>query len=383
MESTFKYEDCLLKHHIRYNSWLPLCKMKLAEIREVYANKKIKRRLKYFTFCAVGAIDVHMLLLERVLKLKDDRFDTVYFFEERQEDVLRTQESIPGATGFAGDFLEVVLAHGADAAIVDVPDPLDYRTRKKETIAQARKHKVDWNHKQFVECFPFDVMNLDLETFLFKPKDPIPGRLINAIGNLLEWQKRPVRGGNAGEILNGFGLMFTTRIGPKNLTPEYRKMLVDCLGANISVDPKIADHLRARVGISDPQELWDKDFDVFFKVAMPKMLAAEIHARDWFIDPEDGWHHFEFSRDGGPEPYKMLHLVFNVRRQDPPVTKRSRFGKPPQKAQAAYERIVTEIAANDAIVLTDSTIAKKELRDHLERIKQQRELLRSHGAKTE
>ena len=56
MSDGFAFEDCLLKHYIRKEVWLPFCRDRLKKIRA--STKKEPRRLRYFTFCAVGALDV-------------------------------------------------------------------------------------------------------------------------------------------------------------------------------------------------------------------------------------------------------------------------------------------------------------------------------------
>src|ERR1041384_6632857 len=117
MDGLFKFEDCLLKHFIRKEAWLPRCKIRLRTIRKAAKKAAEARRLKYFTFCAVGALDVLMLDLEKVIRRSKEnrRFDTVYFFDVDSEYVIETQKRIPGAQGFASDFVQAVL----------VDDPLE------------------------------------------------------------------------------------------------------------------------------------------------------------------------------------------------------------------------------------------------------------------
>lgn len=109
-ENVFHFlEDDLLKHYVRTNAWLPLCKKRLRAIRGA-GRPGATRRLRYFTFCAVGALDVLMLDVARVVPFhKRHGFDTVVFFDKNQEFVIETQKRIPGAIGFPGDFVNVVL----------------------------------------------------------------------------------------------------------------------------------------------------------------------------------------------------------------------------------------------------------------------------------
>src|SRR6266851_4521137 len=102
----FKYENDLLKHYVRVRGWLPLC----AERQRRLKKRKPKRRLKYFTFCAVNAVDVLMLdVADIIARSTTGRFDTVYFFDKTADLVAQTKRRIPGSIGFAGNFVETVL----------------------------------------------------------------------------------------------------------------------------------------------------------------------------------------------------------------------------------------------------------------------------------
>ena len=103
----FKYEGCLLKHYVRIKGWLPNCRSRK---RKVNAGN-VSRRLRYFTFCAIGAIDVLMLDIARIItRSSDDEFDSVVFFDRDSAAVTETQKRIRGAIGFPGSFTKVVLA---------------------------------------------------------------------------------------------------------------------------------------------------------------------------------------------------------------------------------------------------------------------------------
>ncbi|MEJ0041969.1 MAG: hypothetical protein WDM81_07040 [Rhizomicrobium sp.] len=66
--------------------------------------------MRYFTFCAVGALDVLLLDREKVIRRsKNKEFDTVYFFDRDEDAIVETRKRIPGAIGFPGDFVKVIL----------------------------------------------------------------------------------------------------------------------------------------------------------------------------------------------------------------------------------------------------------------------------------
>src|SRR5579859_2799215 len=236
----FRYEDCLRKHYIRTEGWLPLCKNRKQIVRSSKTKKARERRLRYFTFCAAGAIDVLLLDVERVIKPSADGwFDVVCFFDRTEEYVIETQKRIPGATGFPGDFTKIVLRQDPEEEqVIDEIAPLKSPEGDADTLEIQEAQRDLAQRRKFIQQFPFDIINLDLEEFLFKPNDPIPGRVVNALRKVFAWQRRPlVLSGPGKKVvslpLEGFSLMFTTQIGPANLNEEYLGMLAAYLDGNI------------------------------------------------------------------------------------------------------------------------------------------------------
>ena len=139
----FKFEDCLLKHYIRKKAWLPKCKQRLRDLQNSFRKKKDERRLRYFTFCAVGALDVVMLEMERVFhrSRSTKRFDSVVFFDINQEFVSQTQITIPGAIGFPSDFIDVILANDPAEPITVVIRVRFGSPKKTTTLPQLGKFK--------------------------------------------------------------------------------------------------------------------------------------------------------------------------------------------------------------------------------------------------
>jgi hypothetical protein len=377
-EAIFKYERDLLKHHVRVEGWLPRCKKRLKIVRESSTGEQT-RRLRYFTFCATGAIDVLMLDVAKVITRSGDRgFNNVFFFDRNRDLVRETLKRIPGAIGFPGDFVSTVLVDDPDEQgllaerrpLLDQQDPLlapesaqdDSITR----LLQLRLHV----HQEFVKCFPFDVINLDLEEYLFKPQEKLPGRLINALRKVFAWQRRefvmPPK--KSPQTLTGFSLMFTTRIGPENLSEDYLGMLRGYLEDNICKTPALGELLRAKTGVAEATILQREQFEAFFKLAMPKTLAATLMVEDWCIDPDSGLLIYEFTRTPpGVESYKMLHLVMDVKRHNPPEENRAP-GVMSLEATQAYEGVVREIFEKPEIVVAEASIDTTKLEKHLDLI---------------
>ena len=358
----FKYEDDPLKHYVRIKGWLPLC----AERQELLQKRKAKyrRRLRYFTFCAVNAVDVLMLDVAKVIHPSSTgRFDTVYFFDRTPDLVAQTQQRIPGSIGFAGRFVETVLAPlgGTEPLAAPAEDRDTYEVRRRQ-ILQATK-------RDFVSEFPFDVLNLDLEDLIFKEKSTIPGDVIRALRRLCEWQREPLASKSGPEFLNGFTLLFTTRAGPIELRDDYAEMLLESLRRNIAKDGSLAASLLQRNGLEVGQ-LQQQDFAAFFELGVPKVIANVLMEEDWHIEPNPGVLAFRFTRPGA-RPYDIVHFAMNVRRQTPPRHERAP-GTTPPTVLAAYEAFVRKLFETPTTVVTDAVVSRIELKPSLEEIKNRR-----------
>jgi hypothetical protein len=363
----FKYEACLLKHHVRTNVWLPMAQERLKTIRSAAKTEKGKRRLRYFTFCAVGAIDVLLLDLAKVVKTSENgRFDTIFFFDKDEEHVVETTRRIPGAIGFVGDFVETVLVDDPqEAIVVDSLEALEPSQTELDEIATRTKQRQLAVRRQFIQSFPFDVVNLDLEEFLFKDRDEYPGRLLNALRKVFAWQRQPLRRPKRADLpLDSFTLFFTTQVGPANLSDDYKARLEGNLTTNLAADTALRDLLKQRAGEGDVPTIRGRDFDLFFKLAMPKILAATLMEADWYIDPERGIAIYEFERESKNGPYKMLHLAMHVRRQEPPIERRGPREEAPDAADA-YRTVVRRIISEPEGVVSLETIDQDSLKQSL------------------
>jgi hypothetical protein len=160
---------------------------------------------------------------------------------------------------------------------------------------------------------------------------------------VFEWQRQPLTNTKGQkEYLNGFTLMFTTQIGPPAMHPDYLQMLRDYLQANIASQPGLLDQLENRAGLRDLDRLQNDQFDLFFKLSVPKVIAAMLLEEDWYIDPEIGVIIFQFDRESADGPYTLLHMVMDVNRQQPDKDHRPP-NTHPQTVVDAYSAIVRQI----------------------------------------
>ncbi len=343
----FKFEDDPLKHYVRTRGWLPLCRERHRQLQG--RKPRDRRRLRYFTFCAVNAVDVLMLDVAKVIRPSAaGRFDTVCFFDRTVELVAQTQLRVPGSIGFAGSFVETVLTP------LTAANPLASPAVERDTAAVRRRQVLQATKRDFIDKFPFDVLNLDLEDLIFKARDTFPGDVIRALRQLCEWQRRPLVSKAGTELLDGFTLLFTTRVGPAELREDYAQMLITELEANVAADGTLVELLRRRNGL-EVGRLQQDDFVAFFELGVPKVIAKALMDEDWHIDPNPELVAFRFTRTGSPS-YEIVHFAMNVRRQSPRREDRAPGTTPPH-VMAAYKSFARGLFERPATLVNEATVA--------------------------
>ena len=287
----------------------------------------------------------------------------------------KRQREIPGAIGFSGNFIEVVGGAGQDEDVEpDGISLLESPPDKPDKESTRRDQRLAEQRRLFVEHFPFDVINLDLEDFLFKPREELPCKIVNSFRQLMAWQCRALNSERGRpQPLTAFSLMFTTQIGPPDFPTEFREMLAATLRQNISQDPSLSGPLRERAGTDDVATIMRTDFGLFFKLAIPKILAATIHEYDWYVDPEWGIRTYQFQRESKDGPYQMLHLLMDIKRRNPPRRLRSpQLPGTVDPGVGAYRSVVRSLFETREIVVTHENIDAAGLSRSLEKIRSRR-----------
>jgi hypothetical protein len=308
-----------------------------------------------------------MLDVEKIIRISDKKkFDTVIFFDKDSDRVNETLKRIPGSIGFNGTFTDIVLMDPLAVAAIEM-DNLSPATDDEDNLETRRIQRDKQQHADLIKQFPFDIINLDLEEFLFKDKDPTPGKVINSIRRIFEWQRRPIHlKGHPPKRLDEFSFMFTTQVGPEHLADDHRATLVECLTENLTEFADLPELLEARSGVLTAAELLEHNFEVFFKIAVPKAVARLGLDEDWYTDPETGVKVFEFTRPAANGPYNILHLVMDFVR---PVPDRDhRVGGVPLQARNAYGDAVRQIVTTEVTVITPEIIDEPNLRQSLNKI---------------
>jgi len=283
-----------------------------------------------------------MLELAHVVKRsREGLFDTVVFFDRKAEDVAETKRRIPGAIGIPGDFVKTVLR---DDPVSD-DELINSLTRKSDSEAEllsgqaalnAPESQLDTSetrefqvvlaqHRDFIRCFPFDIMNFDLEQFLFRPREDVPGRLVNALRKVFEWQRDiPLVWEGRKELIETFSFMFTTRLGPSQLpeVKEYMDMLSGYLEGNVSTYVSLRDAFEVRTGTTNVESYRKNNFEDYFCLSVPKVIAAIASDADWYVNPKQGFRMFKFERGLPGDPYTMVHVVAEMQRKNPSKNRR-------------------------------------------------------------
>ena len=171
----------------------------------------------------------------------------------------------------------------------------------------------------------------------------------------MEWQRRPLQLDGREERINGFSLLFTTRIGPPELREDYGQMLVDVLQENLQRDEGLREDIVRRSGTHDIESLRREAFDTFFEIGVSKILVKLVLEQDWYVDPATGVRTFKFWRGGAADGYHILHYAMDVRRQSPPRDRRAPGGNA-ATAEEAYRQVSRCVFARDAEIVTQESI---------------------------
>jgi hypothetical protein len=105
---------------------------------------------------------------------------------------------------------------------------------------------------------------------------------------------------------------------------------------------------------------------------MPKALLNVLMDEDWYVDPSRGISLYEIERPWKGGKYSMLHLLMDIKRQNP--DRDHRFaGVTPIDILEAYRTVVRTIFERRETAVTDALIDRPALDSHMELIRVRRE----------
>lgn len=331
--SRINYDTDIVKHYVRYNGWLKAFTDRSKSVRAARNGGRRTLPLKYFTFCASSAIDVFMLEKAKLLKRDKEsgRLENVFFCEKDEEEFATISNLIGSAeAGFMEAFEDFVLfkddKHTKGKADYDptkaVPDEASVR----------RKFACKKIHIRFLECFPFDVINLDLYGNLFPPDGDVFSRMFETIEKVFEWQNRPCPIDDL--KCEGFTLFLTIYVHKDDIKKEVCDEFITTALDNLTHDPLRA-AFNAKYPHGDPDQLMKENFPVFFSIILPKIVANLAKQHGWFGKHR---HIYLYSRRNDRKDY---HMMTSVVHYDPLILKSNLPG--PAQNMAFLKLYIPEI----------------------------------------
>ena len=300
------------KHYVRKYGWLPASKSQEKSIRDqrgAFKRTLIKQPLRYFTFCAAGAIDVFLLEHGGVIKRSTDtaRLDGVFFCEKDANSFSQIAERIGSPDqGFLGDFSKIILFEDDEDTIgrslySDDSEEYDEALREKLRLKDT--------HERLKQSCPFDIINFDPYGMMFQSGQGALTKIFLSFLRLLEWQTEAAR--NPKSRCQQFTLFLTTHLDADNTDTQVISQLSSRLTDNLRSNQHFKEVFTSRFRHADAAKLASEDFPQFFCLAFPKFMIHEVLFRlGWTIE-----HHPMFlyereykSREIGKK-YKMMSAV--------------------------------------------------------------------------
>ena len=297
------FEKDLLKHYVRTHGWLAAAKDQKHAIR----NRSKRIPLRYFTFCAAGAIDVFMFEREGILKRSEetDCLEDVYYCEENDENFAL----IAGLTGspekgFQGPFDEIVLFK--DNEDTEGKTLLGDNPYSPELWEKLRYKDA---HCRLRNAFPFDIINLDMFGIMFPSEQEIITPLLESITHILRWQTESKFSINNRECKQ-FTLFLTSHIDPdltdKTAIEQLENRVIDNI--NSSVEFKSA--FLKQYGHNEVKKLMNENFAEFFCVALTKyMVYKSLYDYGWQVTCGPTYLYNRDDKWKENKHYQIMHTV--------------------------------------------------------------------------
>lgn len=348
------FEEDPLKHYVRKNGWLAAAKQQKKVIRS--RSKKIP--LRYFTFCAVGAIDVFMLELAGILKRseKTGYLEGVYFCEEDPVDYTRITNLLGlEAQGFLGKFERIVLFKDDKDTIGKTRNDGNFYPPEvdKKLIYKDAHHRLR-------EAFPFDIINLDVCGAMFPPRKNIMNPLLKSIIQILDWQTNSTFPINNLECKQ-FTLFLTSHINSADRTNQKAiQQLTDLLIDNINTNPDFQEAFVNRYSHNQVQKLVSENFPEFICLAIPKlMIKRALLDFGWEVDHGETYIFHRDDKWKDNKQYQIMHTISVYKRISNSSEQLDAF------KMEQYFQSVTQLI-NDGIQWIDGIVENSNIKQELE-----------------
>ena len=353
------FEKDLLKHYVRTHGWLAAAKDQKHAIR----NRSKRIPLRYFTFCAAGAIDVFMFEREGILKRSEEteRLEDVYYCEEDLENFGLIAGLIGSPEkGFQGAFEEIVLFKDDEdtegRTLVD-DNPYSLELWEKLRYKDA--------HCRLRNAFPFDIINLDVFGVMFPSEQEIITPLLDSITQILRWQTESRFSINNRECKR-FTLFLTSHIDSDLTDKTAIQQLENRVIDNINTSAEFQSAFFNKYEHSEVKKLINESFAEFFCVALPKFMIHEASfAHGWQVTCGPTYLYNRDNRWNGNKHYQIMHTVSVYER----IPGFQQSLDAPSTGQ--YIQSVTQLV-NDGVKWVDDVVedpnVRQELREDLKQI---------------
>ena len=300
------FETDPLKHYVRKYGWLPAAKEQTRTIK----NRSKRIPLRYFTFCAAGAMDVFMLEREGILKRSEEmgRLEGVYFCEENDENFGIIADLIgKPENGFLGTFEDIVLFEDDEETDgKELKDELESSDAYSDEVREKLGYKD--THYRLREAFPFDIINLDVCGAMFPPKEGIMAPLLESIIQILEWQTKSKFPINDQECKQ-FTLFLTSHISQNQINNTAIQQLTDLVIGNMR-NLDFQEAFIKRYKHDQVQKLISQDFADFFCLALPKFIIQRaLYNHGWEVTPGPTYLFHRDNKWDKNKPYQIMHAI--------------------------------------------------------------------------
>ncbi len=302
-----EYDKDLTKHYVRMKGWLQPClaRRKIA--------KKQNRPVRYFTLCAGEAMDVFMLERTKILRRNRDGILLATWFCEGDQDEFRRVSSRVRTTGrgFPGALEDIVLFKETDETRGRTRLNPGGETGGRISTQLRKALEIKDQHEDLYAAFPFDVVNLDMTTPLFPPRQPNVSRLMQTILQILDWQMtKPLPTLPEGQVIPEFTLMLTVHVDEGPTNQEGVDALAQLVEENIEQVSMFRERWDVEFPDLSPADLATRDFERFLRIALPKLLMERGLSRGWDVTSEG---RFLYKRTRRQTTYTMLCEVLTFK----------------------------------------------------------------------
>jgi len=156
-------------------------------------------------------------------------------------------------------------------------------------------------HKQLLEKFPFEAINLDYEDSIFSGSKSLPvSEYLEALDKLFDIQDK--------KACQRFCLFFTTRAEPGQLPHKVVSDLGQIIDQNLLISAAFGQAFNQTYSVNRGADLLDSSYDDFATLGLIKLIVRMLSDRDYEATNCSAWW-LNRDRSGGA---RLLHAAFIV-----------------------------------------------------------------------